>query len=64
MRSFISPNPARPRNALRPGLRVVFQHNYAAYYEIKANEILVVRILHGARDTAVLSQDEANPRHA
>jgi plasmid stabilization system protein ParE len=34
---------------------VVIKHRYAAYYPTAETEIIVVRVLHGARDMEALS---------
>lgn len=44
-----------PRELLGVGLRVVFQGNYAIYYRPSDTEIVIIRILHGARDAAALA---------
>jgi toxin ParE1/3/4 len=44
-----------PRDQLAPGLRVMFQGNYAIYYMPKLDEVMIVRVLHGARDTAAIA---------
>nr|WP_244594199.1 type II toxin-antitoxin system RelE/ParE family toxin [Rhodoblastus sphagnicola] len=45
-------NPLRPQ--LGPALRVAFSGSYAIYYLPSDSEIIVVRVLHGARDLAAL----------
>jgi len=37
-------------------LRVSFSGNYAIYYLNNEREIVVVRVLHGARDAAALAE--------
>jgi toxin ParE1/3/4 len=44
------------RSLLAPDLRVTFHHRYAIYYLPLASEILIVRVLHGARDAAALAE--------
>jgi toxin ParE1/3/4 len=44
-----------PRPQLARGLRVFFQGNYAVYYVLRADEIVIVRVLHGSRDTAAIA---------
>ncbi|UZX13663.1 type II toxin-antitoxin system RelE/ParE family toxin [Methylocystis sp. MJC1] len=44
------------REQLGCGLRVIFQGNYAIYYLVQAREVVVVRVLHGARDAAALAE--------
>ena len=42
-----------PREPFAPGLRAIFEGNYAIYYVISPDtELVVVRVLHGARDAA------------
>jgi toxin ParE1/3/4 len=38
-----------------PGLRVSFHSSYALYYSHTATELVIVRVLHGARDAAALA---------
>jgi toxin ParE1/3/4 len=38
------------RSQLGPGLRAIFQHNYAIYYVPGDGEVVIVRVLHGSRD--------------
>lgn len=44
-----------PREQLRPGLRVLIFRDYATYYRIEEQTIIVVRVLHGHRDAAAIS---------
>jgi toxin ParE1/3/4 len=44
------------REQFAPGLRVTFESNYAVYYTIVESEIVVIRVLHGARDAAALAE--------
>ena len=44
------------RKMFAPGLRVTFHGSYAIYYTPTANELVVVRVLHGARDVASLAE--------
>jgi toxin ParE1/3/4 len=46
--------PAREQFA--PGLRVTFHRNYAIYYMPREAELVIVRVLHGARDAAALAE--------
>ncbi|MDQ3776978.1 MAG: type II toxin-antitoxin system RelE/ParE family toxin [Pseudomonadota bacterium] len=47
------------RDDLAPGLRVPFFRDYAFYYRYTDTEIIIVRVLHGARDArALLGSDE------
>lgn len=44
------------REQLVPGLRVTFQASYAIYYKALADAVVIVRVLHGARDLAALAE--------
>jgi toxin ParE1/3/4 len=37
-------------------LRVALQGQYALYYTVRETEIVVVRVLHGARDHAAMAE--------
>lgn len=39
-----------------PELRVTFHAPYAIYYLPTASEIIIVRVLHGARDAAAIAE--------
>jgi toxin ParE1/3/4 len=45
-----------PRDQLARGLRVMFQGNYALYYVVNESELVIVRVLHGARDAAAVAE--------
>jgi toxin ParE1/3/4 len=45
-----------PREQLAPGLRVIFQGHYGIYYVLRDQEVVIVRVLHGARDTAAIAE--------
>jgi toxin ParE1/3/4 len=47
---------APAREHFAPGLRVAFSGNYAIYYVHDENELVIVRVLHGARDAAALAE--------
>jgi toxin ParE1/3/4 len=47
------------RDRLSAGLRVTFQSPYAIYYRHFNDTIVIIRILHGARDTASLAEQGA-----
>ncbi len=49
------PLAAPAREHLAPGLRVTFHRSYAIYYRPLADAIVVIRILHGARDLAAIT---------
>ena len=42
---------------LAPGLRVVFVKPYAIYYTVRRRDVVVVRILHGARNALAQFDD-------
>ena len=44
------------REQLGAGLRVTFQSSYAIYYRILDEAVVIVRVLHGARDVAALAE--------
>jgi toxin ParE1/3/4 len=44
------------REQLGAGLRVTFHHPYAIYYQVTDHELIVVRVLHGARDVAAIAE--------
>jgi toxin ParE1/3/4 len=44
------------RDQIAPGLRVSFQGNYAIYYAPRGGALVIVRVLHGARDAAALAE--------
>lgn len=54
MRHFPFGAPARER--LAPGLRVTFHGAYAIYYRPLPDALVVVRVLHGARDAAGMAE--------
>ncbi|TLG78160.1 type II toxin-antitoxin system RelE/ParE family toxin [Methylocystis sp. B8] len=43
------------RHQLAPDLRVAFHGGYAVYYLPTESEIVIVRVLHGARDAAAIA---------
>jgi toxin ParE1/3/4 len=43
------------REQLAPDLRVTFHRPYAIYYRPVAGAVVIVRVLHGARDAAAIS---------
>jgi toxin ParE1/3/4 len=47
---LMMPFRGRPRNELRPGLRSVLVHPYAAFYGVGESTIDIVRVLHQRRD--------------
>lgn len=50
------PLAAAARENLAAGLRVSFSGNYALYYLHDEQELVIVRVLHGARDAAALAE--------
>ncbi|MGB5736516.1 MAG: type II toxin-antitoxin system RelE/ParE family toxin [Thiohalocapsa sp.] len=42
------------RDRLGEGLRVHFHRDYAMYYRFTDTEVIVVRVVHGARDVRAL----------
>jgi len=44
------------RENFAPGLRVSFSGNYAVYYVNNDRELVIVRVLHGARDAAAIAE--------
>jgi toxin ParE1/3/4 len=53
LRHFPLSGPARP--ALAPNLRVTFHRRYAIYYRPQRDTIVIVRVLHSARDVAAIA---------
>jgi toxin ParE1/3/4 len=50
------PFAAPVREQLGPGLRVTFHGAYAIYYKPLADAVVIVRVVHGARDVAALAE--------
>jgi len=46
------------RDHLAPGLRVHFFRDYAFYYRYTDTEVIIIRVLHGARDAHALLASE------
>jgi len=44
------------RRQLAPGLRVTFHGSYAIYYRVLADAVVIIRVLHAARDAAGLAE--------
>ena len=44
------------RESLGKGLRAAFHANYAIYYAVQPSEVIIVRVLHGARDAAAIAE--------
>ena len=51
-----SPLVGTPREQFGVGLRVTFHHPYAIYYQVRRQNLIIVRVLHGARDTAAIAE--------
>ena len=51
-----SPLIGTTREQLAIGLRVTFHHPYAIYYQVTEHELIIIRVLHGARDTAAIAE--------
>ncbi len=51
-----SPLMGSSREQLSVGLRVTFHHPYAIYYHVTDRELIIVRVLHGARDTVAIAE--------
>jgi toxin ParE1/3/4 len=45
------------RDNLSPGLRVIFCRDYAIYYRYTETSVIIVRVIHGARDVVALVAD-------
>jgi len=43
------------RDDLAPGLRVTFQSPYAIYYLAQADELVIVRVVHSARNATAMA---------
>ena len=54
MRHFPLALPAREQ--FGPGLRVTFHSPYAIYYRPLADAVVIIRVLHGARDVAAIAK--------
>ena len=44
-----------PRDHLAVGLRALVHGSYAAYYQFSGQEVVIVRVVHGARDLDALA---------
>jgi toxin ParE1/3/4 len=45
-----------PRGRLARGLRVRFHEAYAVYYRVERKAVVIVRVIHGARDATALAE--------
>jgi toxin ParE1/3/4 len=50
------PLAAPARDQLAPALRVTFHRAYAIYYRSEPDVVIIVRVLHGARDVAAVAE--------
>jgi toxin ParE1/3/4 len=50
-----SPLASPAREQFAPGLRVTFHGAYAIYYRPMPDAVVIVRVLHGARDAAAIA---------
>jgi toxin ParE1/3/4 len=50
-----APSIGSPRDQIAQGLRAVFHVPYAIYYLLSDQELIIVRVLHGARDVTAIS---------
>jgi toxin ParE1/3/4 len=50
------PHAAPARDQLAPGLRVTFHGAYAIYYQARPDEIVIIRVLRGARDVTAIAE--------
>ena len=46
------------RDHLSEGLRAHFHRDYVLYYRFTDTEVIIVRVVHGARDVSALMFDE------
>ena len=51
-----SPLIGSQRATLAPGLRVFFHGAYALYYAPRGDDLVLVRVLHGARDVDAIAE--------
>lgn len=51
--------PAREQFAA--GLRVMFHNRYAVYYRVLPDELVIIRVLHGARDVDAIAEHGGFP---
>jgi toxin ParE1/3/4 len=54
LRHFPLSGPAREQFA--PGLRVTFHSPYAIYYKPLSDALVIVRVIHGARDVEAIAE--------
>ncbi len=46
-----------PRDIFASGLRAVFHKDYVVYYTHTVEEVVIIRVAHGARDQVALFND-------
>jgi toxin ParE1/3/4 len=44
------------RERFAPGLYVIFEGNYGVYYTASETELVLIRVLHSARDAAAIAE--------
>ncbi len=44
------------RDQLGTELRVTFHHPYAIYYQVSEKELIIIRVIHGARDAVAIAE--------
>ena len=52
------PDSGSPRDGLAPGLRATFYGSYVIYYRTGGAELIVIRVLHGARDREAIADHD------
>jgi toxin ParE1/3/4 len=52
----VFPDSGAARDQLAPGLRAIFTNNYSIYYLHDERELVIIRVLHHARDVAALAE--------
>jgi len=53
---LITPFLGTARPQFSKDMRVIFEGNYAIYYKASGTEIIIIRVLHSARDAAALAE--------
>jgi toxin ParE1/3/4 len=51
-----SPLIGTTREQFGVGLRVMFHHPYAIYYQVSGQTLIIVRVLYGSRDAAAIAE--------
>jgi toxin ParE1/3/4 len=52
------PSAGVPGDRFKPGIRYFAVGSYVVFYQAQSNGILVLRVLHGSRDLAILFRDQ------